>query len=172
MERRKQAAVISLAMWGGGVNTDPRDGDWDRIMGKLHLLLAQLINPQEKTSFVFGDTNRSATGITALLVTESHFYYADFQLRQAGGDSNGSTPRLEVDGTYNLRIAPRTHLKGITVNDIGTSENGMADDVLRTDYTIHTRDFPIAIPVGNKGRDERNKQSEIDLLVALHNDLA
>lgn len=166
MERSEQAGKIALAMWGGEKDSPLPDRDWNWIMGRLHLLLAQLIDQHDQNPFVFGDTaHYSGTKITALLVTETHIYYADFDIVE---QSDG----WEVDGSYNLQIASRAQLTGITVDEIGTSANGMADDVLRTNYTIHTQNFPITIPIGGKAPENRNKLGEIDLLEALHHDLA
>lgn len=168
MERNKQADTIAKAMWSDSFGNATTDRGRRRLLQPLRLLLARLIDPQNDDAFVYGNTMRlEDSRITALLITNSHIYYANFKIRQAPNDEDA--PDGERDGSYNLRIVPRKGITCITVDDIGTTDNGMADDVMRVDYTVHAHGFSFSIPIETEGR---NQPREVELLETLHRDLA
>lgn len=166
MNPNNQITMISKAMRNGMNQHSLTDPDWQRTLGKLQMLLARLIDPQDMDVFVYGEVGRPAeTNLVVLLVTTTSIYHADFEIRE----TKHGVPGWEIAGNYNLRVVPRSAISEIVVDEIGTADIGLAEEVLRADYTVHAHDFSFSIPLGAQ---ERNKRRELELLDSLHSDLA
>lgn len=166
MELREQIDLIRGEMQGDWT-LKLTDNTYTDIIVPLYTVLAEIAQPQDYKDIVFGDIDKTAEdSFRALLVTQDHFYYADFGTVELHNPTTDEREGTDLSDGYNLRILPLSSLKSITINNIYRDNFNGA--ITKIDYTVHLADMEIAIPVRGSFRDN---QKERELLKHLRSKL-
>lgn len=140
------------------------DGTYKDVVTPLFKILAGLTQITNDDDLVFGDIDHiTESRFRALLVTKSHFYYADFETRELLGEDSDVTIGTEVVDSYNLKIIPRAQLRSLTIDKLQTDD--FSHGLSRVDFTINLPELDISIPIRS---EYRNDQEEMLLLEGLN----
>ncbi len=166
MELRDQINLVRGEMQGEWTHK-LTDGTYTDIIVPLYTVLAEIAQPQDHKDIVFGAVDKTEDDtFRALLVTQDHFYYADFGTVRQSNPTTGELERTDLSDGYNLRILPLSSLKSITIKNIYRDNFNGA--ITMIDYTLNLHDLEISIPVRESFRDN---QAERELLKHLRSKL-
>lgn len=155
MDRKDQIDLIRQEMQGGWT-CNLSDTAYKDVITPLFKILAGLTQIINGDDVVFGDIDHiTESRFRALLVTKSHFYYADFETRELLGEDSDVSIGTEVVDSYNLKIIPRSQLRSITIDKVRTDD--FSQGVSRIDYTINVSGVGISIPIRSEYRDDQEE---------------